>query len=53
MIAIVIKQNGTPGLLEIFRVTGSKFSRKQAWRNHVFQIKDGALNYYKQEKVQY
>ena len=30
----------------------AKFSKKQQWRTHVFQIKDGALNYFRQEMVQ-
>ena len=47
----IIMQKGTPGLLEIFRVAGGKFSRKQTWKSHVFKIQDGALTYYRQEMV--
>jgi hypothetical protein len=46
-------QHGAPGILEIFRVSGNMLSKKLTWRSHVFKIKDGALNYYRQETVQY
>lgn len=43
-------QEGVPGVLDIFRVHGT-LARKQSWRRHMFQIKDGFLKYSKRNQV--
>ena len=37
-------QNNVPGLLEIYRTYG--VLKRQGWRQHIFQIKNGYLKYY-------
>lgn len=44
-------QDGAPGVLDIFRLSGSKLSRKKDWRRQVFQIKDHFLKYSRQDVV--
>ena len=52
---LLTTQKGAPGVLDIYRVSGKvmTLSRKVAWRSQLFQIKDGFLNYYRQELVIY
>ena len=45
-----MKQNGVPGLLEIYRST-AVIGKKQSWRKQVFQIKNENLMYFKSSKV--
>ena len=43
-------QNGVPGLFEIYRSYG-RLARKEGWKIQAFQIKDGVLQYCKQDMV--
>ena len=43
-------QNGVPGLLDIYRSYG-RLPRRLGWRLQAFQIKDGVLQYCKQDMV--
>ena len=43
-------QQGVPGLLDIYRSYG-RLARREGWRLQAFQIKDGVLQYCKQDMV--
>ena len=43
-------QSGVPGLLEIYRSYG-RLPRREGWKIQAFQIKDGVLQYCKQDMV--